>query len=78
LIKNGQRSHGLPAVGQQQTFRPGGGVSRRDVLRLASGMNAEVAKICADYPSDDLELIATFLRCTADAGRTAGAQLDAS
>jgi DNA-binding MarR family transcriptional regulator len=51
---------------------------RADVLRLASGMNAEVAKICADYSSDDLELIATFLRRTADAGRIAGAQLDAS
>lgn len=51
---------------------------RADVLRLYSGMNAEVAKICADYSSDDLELIATFLRRTADAGRTAGAQLDSS
>ena len=49
-----------------------------DVLRLASGMNAQVAKICADYSSEDLELIATFLRRTADAGRSAGAQLDAS
>ena len=51
---------------------------RADVLRLFSGMNAEVARICADYSSDDLEVIATFLRRTADAGRTAGAQLDAS
>ena len=51
---------------------------RADVLQLASGMNAEVAKICADYSSDDLKLIVTFLRRTADAGRTAGAQLDAS
>jgi len=49
---------------------------RADILRLASGMNAELAKICADYSSDDLELIARFLRRTADAGRTAGAQLD--
>jgi DNA-binding MarR family transcriptional regulator len=49
---------------------------RADVLRLASGMNAEVAKICADYSSDDLELIAGFLRRTADAGRTASQQLD--
>lgn len=48
---------------------------RADVLRLASGMNAELAKICADYSSEDLELIAIFLRRTADAGRTAGAQL---
>ena len=51
---------------------------RADVLRLVSGMNAEVARICANYSSDDLEVIATFLRRTADAGRTAGAQLDAS
>jgi DNA-binding MarR family transcriptional regulator len=51
---------------------------RADVLRLASGMNAEVAKICADYSSDELELIATFLRRTADAGRSAAAQLDAA
>jgi DNA-binding MarR family transcriptional regulator len=51
---------------------------RADVLRLASGMNAEVAKICADYSTDELELIAMFLCRTADAGRTAGAQLDAS
>ena len=49
---------------------------RADILRLASGMNAELAKICAGYSSDDLELIARFLRRTADAGRTAGAQLD--
>jgi DNA-binding MarR family transcriptional regulator len=49
---------------------------RADVLRLASGMNAEVAKICADYSNDNLELIARFLRRTADAGHTAGIQLD--
>jgi DNA-binding MarR family transcriptional regulator len=51
---------------------------RADVLRLASGMNAQVAQICASYSSDELELIAMFLRRTADAGRTAAAQLDAS
>jgi DNA-binding MarR family transcriptional regulator len=49
---------------------------RADILRLASGMNTELAKICADYSSDDLELIARFLRRTADASRTAVAQLD--
>jgi hypothetical protein len=48
------------------------------VLWLASGMNAEMAKICAGYSSDDLKLIAGFLRRTADAARTASAQLDAS
>jgi DNA-binding MarR family transcriptional regulator len=51
---------------------------RADVLRLASGMNARVAEICAGYSSDELELIAMFLRRTADAGRTAAGQLDAS
>jgi len=51
---------------------------RADVLRLASGMNAELAKICADYPDRDLQTIARFLRQTATAGRTAIAQLDAA
>jgi DNA-binding MarR family transcriptional regulator len=51
---------------------------RSDVLRLASGMNAAVARICAGYPDDDLELIADFLRRIADAGRTAAEELDAS
>jgi DNA-binding MarR family transcriptional regulator len=50
---------------------------RGDVLRLASGMNAAIARICADYPDDELELIADFLRRAADAGRTAAAELDA-
>jgi DNA-binding MarR family transcriptional regulator len=53
-------------------------VRRADVLRLASGMNAGVAKVCADYSSEDLDLIATFLRRIADAGRTASAELDAT
>ena len=51
---------------------------RSDVLRLASGMNAAIARICAGYPDDDLELIADFLRRAADAGRTAAEELDAS
>ena len=49
---------------------------RPDVLRLASGMNAEMAKICAGYHDRDLQTIARFLRQTAIAGRTAIAQLD--
>ena len=49
---------------------------RPDVLRLASGMNAEIAKICAGYHDRDLQTIARFLRQTAIAGRTAIAQLD--
>ena len=51
---------------------------RGDVLRLASGMNAAIARICASYPDNDLELIAVFLRRAADAGRAAAAELDAS
>jgi DNA-binding MarR family transcriptional regulator len=51
---------------------------RAQVLRLASGMNAAVAQICAAYDDDDLELIAGFLRRTADAGRIAAEELDAS
>jgi hypothetical protein len=41
-------------------------------------MNAEMAQICAGYQDDELELIAGFLRRTADAGRTAAEELDAS
>jgi DNA-binding MarR family transcriptional regulator len=51
---------------------------RSEVLRLASGMNAAIARICAGYPDDDLELIADFLSRAADAGRTAAEELDAS
>ena len=51
---------------------------RQDVLRLASGMNAEMARICAGYPDRDLQTIAGFLRQTATAGRTAITQLDAA
>jgi hypothetical protein len=48
------------------------------MLRLASGMNAAVAQIWAGYQDDELEAIASFLRRTADAGRTAAEELDAS
>ena len=51
---------------------------RAEVLRLASGMNAKMTQICAGYQDDELELIASFLRRTADAGRTAVEELDAS
>ena len=51
---------------------------RQDVLRLASGMNAEMARICAGYEDRDLQTIASFLRQTATAGRTAITQLDAA
>lgn len=51
---------------------------RADVLRLASGMNAEMAKVLAGYDDRDLQTIAHFLRQTATAGRAAIAQLDAT
>jgi DNA-binding MarR family transcriptional regulator len=50
---------------------------RAEVFRLASGMNAAVAQICAGYQDDELAAIASFLRRTADAGRTAAEELDA-
>jgi DNA-binding MarR family transcriptional regulator len=49
-----------------------------EVFRLYSGMNAAMDQICAGYEDDELELIADFLRRTADAGRTAVEELGAS
>lgn len=49
-----------------------------DVLRLTAGMSAELAKICAEYTDEELELIAGFLRRTAEAGRIAIAHLDSA
>jgi DNA-binding MarR family transcriptional regulator len=51
---------------------------RSEVLRLASGMNAAMAQICAGYEDDELEAIASFLRRTVDAGQAAAEELDAS
>jgi DNA-binding MarR family transcriptional regulator len=42
-----------------------------DVFRLFSGMNTAMDEICAEYGEDDLQLLAGFLRRTADAGRAA-------
>jgi DNA-binding MarR family transcriptional regulator len=42
-----------------------------DVFRLFSGMNTAMEEICAEYGEDDLQLLAGFLRRTADAGRAA-------
>jgi DNA-binding MarR family transcriptional regulator len=42
-----------------------------EMYRLLAGMNARVDQICAGYTDADLELIADFLRRTADAGRDA-------
>ena len=49
-----------------------------EVFRLYSGMNAAMDQICAGYENDELELIADFLRHTANAGRTAVEELGAS
>ncbi len=52
-----------------------------EILRLylvESGMNTAMDEICADYSDEDLELLAGFLRRTADAGRTAAEKLTGS
>ena len=52
-----------------------------EVLRLYlvdSGMNTALDQICAEYDDQDLELLAGFLRRTADAARTAAGKLTAS
>ena len=52
-----------------------------EVLRLYlvdSGMNTAMDQICADYEDEELEILAGFLRRTADAGRTAAERLTAS
>jgi DNA-binding MarR family transcriptional regulator len=52
-----------------------------EILRLYlvdSGMNTAMDQICAEYEDDELELLADFLRRTADAGRTAAEKLAGS
>jgi DNA-binding MarR family transcriptional regulator len=52
-----------------------------EVLRLYlvdSGMNTAMDRICADYEDKDLELLAGFLRRTADASRAAAEKLTRS
>jgi DNA-binding MarR family transcriptional regulator len=49
-----------------------------EILRLYlvdSGMNAAMDQICAEYEDKELEVLASFLRRTADAGRTAAEKL---
>jgi DNA-binding MarR family transcriptional regulator len=48
-----------------------------EVYRLYSGMNASLDQICADYGESELEVLADFLRRTADAGRSAADELAA-
>ena len=52
-----------------------------EVLRLYlvdSGMNTALDEICAGYEDQDLQLLAGFLRRTADAARTAAGRLTTS
>jgi DNA-binding MarR family transcriptional regulator len=46
-----------------------------EVLRLYSGMNSAMDQICAEYADHELELLAGFLRRTAEAGAAAAADL---
>ena len=46
-----------------------------ELLRLYSGMNASMERICAAYGDRELELIGDFLRRTAHAGRSAVGEL---
>lgn len=49
-----------------------------EILRLylvESGMNTAMDQICAGYEEGELELLADFLRRTADAGRTSAEKL---
>ena len=48
-----------------------------EVMRLYSGMNTSMDRICAGYGEPELELLADFLRRTADAGRNATDELSA-
>src|SRR5579862_5610164 len=46
-----------------------------DILKLYAGMNEAMDEICAGYSEDELDLLAGFLRRTADAGLAATQQL---
>lgn len=46
-----------------------------DILRLYAGMNHSMDGICAGYSEAELELLADFLRRTAEAGRDAATDL---
>ncbi|MGN9844849.1 MarR family transcriptional regulator [Nonomuraea sp. H19] len=46
-----------------------------ELYRLFAGMNAQMDQLCEGYTDDELDLIASFLRRTTDAGHTATDQL---
>jgi DNA-binding MarR family transcriptional regulator len=43
----------------------------REVFKVYSGMNSAMDRLCDGYSDTELDMIADFLRRTADAGRTA-------
>jgi DNA-binding MarR family transcriptional regulator len=49
-----------------------------EVLSLYSGMNASIDQICSGYNEGELEVLADFLRRTADAGQAATDDLASS
>jgi DNA-binding MarR family transcriptional regulator len=54
---------------------PGRGAEILRLYLVDSGMNTAMDQICADYDDEELELLDSFLRRTADAGRTAAQRL---
>jgi DNA-binding MarR family transcriptional regulator len=46
-----------------------------EILRLYSGMNGAMEKICSSYTEPELEVIADFIRRTTEAGRIAADEL---
>jgi DNA-binding MarR family transcriptional regulator len=46
-----------------------------EIFRLYAGMNASMDQICATYTDEELDLLATFLRRTTDAGQAATSDL---
>ena len=67
-----------PADRRGVLLRLADGRRRGDVFRLFSGMTTRMAEICAGYSDDELDLIAGFVRRSADAARESVADLDAT
>ena len=63
-----------PSDRRAVVVRPAGG-RFPDLLRLYAGMNASMGEILDSYRDDELEVIADFLRRTAEAGRHATDEL---
>ncbi|HEY3008644.1 MAG TPA: MarR family transcriptional regulator [Micromonosporaceae bacterium] len=51
------------------------GTRSAEILGLYAGMNRSMDEICAGYQDDELQLLADFLRRTAEAGRRAADDL---